>query len=428
MSTPPPVKSPADVPLALAEPVTRVGPRWIGLISLANLALWMGYFGPLQVLLPQQMEAVAPAGKETALAWVTGIGAAVAMVSNPLAGALSDRTAGRYGRRHPWTLLGALAGGLGLVLLAVQGTVAGVVIGWCLAQAGLNAMQAALTAGVPDHVPVRQRGAVSGWIGIPQTLGVVLAVVLVTTVVTTTGAGFLMIGALVPLCALPFVLATPDPPLPAGHRPPFSAGGFLRGFWISPRAHPDFAWAWLTRFLMQLGNAVTLLYLLYFLTDAVHYEREFPGAKAEDGLLVLILIYTVAVILTTVAAGAISDRLGRRRTLVTLSGAISAVPAVMLALWPQWTVVMVAAAVMGVGFGVYLSVDNALITQVLPAAAGRAKDLGVINIANSGPQVLAPVIAGPIVASLGGYPVLYLTAGALTLLGAGLVWKIRSVP
>nr|WP_262843508.1 MFS transporter [Sphaerisporangium corydalis] len=417
-----------DVPAALAEPVTRVGPRWITLISLANLALWMAYFGPLQVLLPQQVAAASPVGKETALAWVTGIGAAVAMVFNPLAGALSDRTAGRFGRRHPWTLAGAVAGCLGLVFLAFQGSVAGVVIGWCLAQAGLNAMQAALTAGVPDHVPVGQRGAVSGWIGVPQTLGVVLAVVLVTMVVTTTRSGYLLIGALVPLCALPFVLTTPDPRLPAAHRPPFDLAGFLRGFWISPREHPDFAWAWLTRFLMQLGNAIALLYLLYFLTDAVHYERLFPGQKPEDGLLVLILIYTVAVVITAVSGGVLSDRLGRRKTLVTVSGVVSAVPAVILAFWPEWTMVMVAAAIMGIGFGVYLSVDNALVTQVLPAATGRAKDLGVINIANSGPQVLAPVIAGPIVAGLGGYPVLYLTAAALALLGAALVWKIRSVP
>ncbi|MDH2424372.1 MFS transporter [Sphaerisporangium sp. TRM90804] len=427
MSTVPPV-TPHDLPAALAEPVRRVGPRWIALISLANLGLWMAYFGPLQVLLPQQVAAAAPGSKETALAWVTGVGAAVAMVANPVAGALSDRTAGRYGRRHPWTLAGAVAGGLGLVFLAFQGSVLGVLAGWCLAQAGLNAMQASLTAGVPDHVPVAQRGEVSGWIGVPQTLGVVLAVVLVTVVVTTTSSGYLVIGLLVPLAALPFVLATPDAPLPAAHRPHAGVRDLLRGLWISPRAHPDFAWAWVTRFLMQLGNAIVLLYLLYFLTDAVGYERVFPGGRAQDGLLVLILIYTAAVVLTTVAGGVVSDRLGRRKAMVTVAGVVSAVPAVLMAFWPRWTMVIVAAAVMGVGYGVYLAVDNALITQVLPTASGRARDLGVINIANSGPQVLGPVIAGPIVAGLGGYPVLYLTAAALSLLGAGLVWKIRSVP
>ena len=85
---------------------------------------------------------------------MTGIGAAVAMIANPVAGALSDRTTGRFGRRHPWTVGGALAGAAALVLLVGQHTIAGVIIGWCLVQVGLNAMLASLTAGVPDHVPV----------------------------------------------------------------------------------------------------------------------------------------------------------------------------------------------------------------------------------------------------------------------------------
>ncbi|GAA0441904.1 hypothetical protein Acor_05930 [Acrocarpospora corrugata] len=259
---------------ALGEPVQRVGPRWIATISLANLALWMGYFGPLQVLLPEQVAQVAPGGKEAAPAWVTGLGAAVTMISNPIAGALSDRTTSRYGRRHPWTLLGAITAGAAFLFLATQHTVAGIALGWCLAQLALNAMQAALTAGVPDRVPVHQRGEVSGWVGIPQSLGIVLAVVLVTMVATTVSSGHVLIGLLIPLCALPFVLGTPDPVLTA--KPARSP------FWINPRRHPDFAWAWITRFLMQLGNAMATLYLLYFLTDAVGYERLFPGQQASD--------------------------------------------------------------------------------------------------------------------------------------------------
>ncbi|WP_084957716.1 MFS transporter [Thermoactinospora rubra] len=411
-----------DVPAALAEPTRRVGPWWIAGIALANLALYMGYMAPLQILLPEQVAAAAPGWKEEALAWVTGLGALVAMVGNPVAGALSDRTTSRYGRRHPWTLAGALLGGAALAFLAVQESVVWIAAGWCLAQGSLNAMQAALTAGVPDHVPVRQRGEVSGWIGVPQTLGVVLGVVLVTAVATTTTSGYLLVAALIPLLVLPFVLTTPDPRLP--YRQPFA----LREFWISPREHPDFFWAWFTRFLMNLGNALVMLYLLYFLTDAVGYERLFPGERAADGLLKLVLIYTAAVVLTAVAAGVVSDRLGRRKALVTVSGLISALPAVALALWPTWPLVMAGAGVLGVGFGVYMAVDNALVTQVLPAAAGRAKDLGIINVASSGPQVVAPVLAGPIVAGLGGYPALFLTSAALVLLGAALVWRIRRVP
>jgi MFS family permease len=91
-------------------------------------------------------------------------------------------------------------------------------------------------------------------------------------------------------------------------------------------------------------------------------------------------------------------------------------------------VAIVSAAIMGLGFGVYLSVDQALVTQVLPSAAARAKDLGIINIANSGPQVLAPAIAAPLVSQLGGYPTLFLSVAVITVAGSAFVWKIRSVP
>ena len=179
-----------------AEPARRVGRRWIALIALANLGLYLAYLGPLSVLLPNQIQAIAGSGHKVAvLGWVTGVGAAVAMISNPVAGALSDRTTGRFGRRRPWVVCGALAGAAALVFLGGQHAIVGVLAGWCLAQAALNAMQASLSAAVPDHVPVVQRGAVSGWIGLPQSLGVLLAVVLVTDVVTG-NAGYALLAAL----------------------------------------------------------------------------------------------------------------------------------------------------------------------------------------------------------------------------------------
>src|SRR5262249_27633575 len=247
------VPTASSVDALAAEPARRVGKRWIAFIALANLGLYLGYFGPITVLLPNQVQAIAgPAHKVAVLGWVTGIGAAVAMISNPVAGALSDRTTSRFGRRHPWTVCGALAGAAALVLLAGQSTIAGVIIAWCLAQAGLNAMQASVTAGVPDHVPVAQRGLVSGWIGLPQTVGVGGAVGAVP-VVLPGPAGCVLPGAGVVACALPSAPPPPAPPLPRSARPPFAWRAFARSFWLSPRRYPDFAWAWLTRFAVNLG-------------------------------------------------------------------------------------------------------------------------------------------------------------------------------
>jgi MFS family permease len=105
-----------------------------------------------------------------------------------------------------------------------------------------------------------------------------------------------------------------------------------------------------------------------------------------------------------------------------------AIAALVLAVWPTWPAALVASVLLGAGFGVYIAVDTALITQVLPAATHRAKDLGVINIASAAPQVLGPALAAPMVTHLGGYPTLYAVTAAITLLGSVMVVQIRSVP
>ena len=119
---------------------------------------------------------------------------------------------------------------------------------------------------------------------------------------------------------------------------------------------------------------------------------------------------------------------GTERIRVTPTAETSVIAAVILAFLPTLVWAMVAALVLGLGYGTYLAVDQALVTQVLPRAIDRGRDLGVINIANSAPQVLAPVIAAPIVTSVAGYTGLYLLTAVITLLSAVLVTRIRSVP
>jgi MFS family permease len=412
---------------ALTEPQIPVGKVWIGGISTGMLGLYMAFFTPIQVLLPLQLADIDDQGKVAAFGLVTGFGALVAVIANPLAGALSDRTTGRFGRRHPWTLGGVVVGAAALCLLGLQTSVIGVLLCWCLAQAALNAGYASLNAGIPDHVPVRQRALVSGWIGFPQALGLVIGAVIVTMLVTDLSAGYAVIGIAAAAMVLPFVLSTPDPPLPRRARKPLKWRDVLDTFWVSPRAHPDFAWAWFTRFLVMLGNATGTLYLLFFLQDAVGYERLFPGHTADEGVLILTLLYTTGVIATSVAGGVLSDRINRRKALVVASSVVMTVAALILTFWHTWPAAIAAAAIMGAGFGVYLSVDQALITQVLPAASDRAKDLGIINIAATAPQVLGPALAAVIVTGFGGYTGLYALSAVVTLLGGILVWPIKSV-
>lgn len=422
--------------VALEIPTQKARSPFIIALSLANLGIYLGFFTPIQNLLPRMSEAIDLANKEHVLALVTGAGAFVAVVANPLAGALSDRTTSRFGRRRPWVFWGSLIGALGVAALtlpsggALGKSVLFLAIFWCIGQFGLNTSYSAVTAAIPDRTPIDQRGVVSGWIGLTQAVGVVIGVGIVTAAITGLVPGTYAIAALSFLLVIPFLFSK-DPVLPKERVPAFDFGAFMRGFWVSPRKHPDFAWAWITRFLVSLGNAMATIYLLFFLKDAVKMKNP------DQGQLILIVIYTVGIVVTTVLFGMWSDRMGRRKIFVIWSTVLIATSAIILAFIQTFPAAMVAAAILGIGYGAYMAVDQALITQVIPAQIDRARDLGVINIANSLPQVAAPVLAAGIVNRaahtsgfhlFSGYTGLYLATAAITLLAAVLVNPIKSVP
>jgi MFS family permease len=421
------------VPLALADPSVHVKAGWITGLSLASLGMWMASLTPIQVLLPIQLQDIDSKHKIEALAIVSGVGAVASVLATPLAGALSDRTTyafsvfGLNGRRHRWTLIMALLGAVSMLVLAHQQSVAGVAVFWVLFSAFQNGEYASLSAAIPDHVPVRQRATVAGWVGMPQALGLVVGTVLVVVVLASNViSGYYVMAVLFFVLVIPFVFWTPDHPLDPKHVDAFSWKKLLQAYWISPKEYPDFAWAWITRFLASLAIAMGTLYLLYFLRDRVQlYKHE--HIPAATGLLILIVIYTACVVVTAVVGGIVSDRIGKRKMIVTVSGALMGLAALLLTFVENWDAALVAAVLFGMGFGAYLAVDQALITQVLPAAADRAKDLGIINIAIVGPAAIGAAIAGPLVI-LGGYPTLFAGTAVVAALGSIFVWRIKSVP
>ena len=411
---------------ALTEPERAVRPVWVTGVVLVNVGINAAFFGPLQVLLGQQAAAFSEGDKEAILALVTGAGAAVSLVANPLFGAFSDRTTSRLGRRVPWVLFGAILGAAALIALAGAPNVAVMALLWCLVQAGCNGAYAAVTAAIPDRVPVAQRGTVGGLAAMGQTVGILVGAVIAAAVTGNFAVGYLVCAVALLAGVVLYFFKSDDVPLPAGARPPFSLAGFAKGFWISPVLYPDFAWAWLTRLLVNIGNHMVTLYLLFFLKDAVHLQ-ETQGIAPEFGVLVLTGLYAAMVMVTSVVGGRLSDRTGKRKPLVIISSIIIAAASLILAFAPNWTGALLGASVLGIGFGCYLAVDFALITQVLPTSLSRGKDLGVLNVANSLPQVLAPLIAFPFVTLWGGYVSLYVAAAVIGLLGAVFVVKIKGV-
>ncbi|TAJ48825.1 MAG: MFS transporter [Herbiconiux sp.] len=410
---------------AFAEPVRRVGGVWIALFGAAWLGIWMAQLTPVQLLLPLQIEERLHAASWTdsvvAFGVISAIAGVFALITFPITGALSDRTTSRFGRRRPWIAAGALLFAVSLFVLGLQSELLGVGVWWTLAIVGFCVLSAALTAAISDQVPVDQRGFVSSWISAPQAVGLILGVLLVTTLFTGQFFGYTAVALLLIVLVAPFCLWMPDERLARGDRPPLTARALIEGMWVSPREHPDFGWTLSSRILVNIGNALGTTLLLYFLMFGLNDQN------AEDDLLVLIVIYTVFVVIASIAAGALSDKLGRRRVFVLAAAVLQAVAALLLAFVPELTATMIGAALLGLGYGSFLSVDQALATQVLPDPASRGKDLGIMNIATAVPQAIAPLLGAAIVTWLGGFPALFLVSALFGFAGAFAVSRVRSV-
>jgi MFS family permease len=414
-------------PAALAEPQRRVGGGWIAAFAAAWLGIWMAQLAPFQQLLPLQVEARIgdTPWQDSVLAFgvISGIAGVCAIVAFPVTGALSDRTTSRFGRRRPWIAGGALLFAVALLALGFQTGLVGLGVCWALAIVGFCVLTAALTATISDQVPVGQRGIVAGFISAPQAVGIILGIVLVTFVFVGNVAGYTALAVLLLVLVVPFLVLAPDARLARADRPPFTLAAIVEGMWVSPRRHPDFAWTLSGRILVNVGNALGTGLLLYFLEFGLHLS----ASDADDALLELVLVYMVFIVIASLVGGRLSDRIGRRKPFVIVAAILQAVAALLLGLVPVFEVALVGGALLGLGYGSFLAVDQALATQVLPDPADRGKDLGIMNIATAVPQALAPLLGALVVVGLGGFMTLFLLAGAATILGALAILPIRSV-
>ncbi len=402
---------PVAAPLA-----PSMGVAWTARFGLVWLGLWAAQLAPVQLLLPLQLADVDPAHKIRNFGLVNGVAGIAALVALPVFGALCDSTRSRFGRRRVWVAAGVVVYVAGLLLTGTADDWRGVAGGWLVAQLGMYAAMAGLTATIADQVPAEHRGAVSAAVYGPQALGIVVGLGLVTGL--GEDAGYPALAALLVLAALPWLLRARD--TPAVQRPQ-SLGAALRAGWAAPTRHPDYAWAFGGRLLVNLGNALGTTYLLYFLTDGLRV------ADPEGSLLVLTVVYLLATVTATWGGGVLSDRTGRRRVFVAGAAVLQALACAVLVAVPSWPSALVAGLLLGGGYGAYTSVDQALVTQVLPDARTVAGDLGVMNVAVVVPQALAPLLASLVIAELGGYDVLFTLAGVVTVLGALSVARIRTV-
>ena len=179
-----------EVPEALQVPSKAVSPGFQLLLSLANTAIWLSILPIVQILLPIQIAAFNTAARFTNLAIATSVGVLAALLTNPIAGSLSDRTTSRLGRRRPWLISGTMFSAVALVLMANSASFIILVIWWAIFHVAANVLLAALSAVVPDQVPVRKRATVSTFVSLSLPVGAVIGALLVTKVVKSTAFSY----------------------------------------------------------------------------------------------------------------------------------------------------------------------------------------------------------------------------------------------
>jgi MFS family permease len=403
-----------------------------------------------------------------------------------------------WGRRRPYILFGTLINVGGLVWMATATSIPSLMLAYTLVQFASNAAQAPFHALLPDIVPVEQRGQASGIMGLlliagniggvvvsglfidvsrPQpayqqglwlTYGIMIAVLVVLVLVTTitvrersiyanwqrmqkakqraaqdvrsrlSPSALLTGGSTIVLAGIAWGLMTL---LSTKHIAGIQIStdmqqvileviatiGLLRLFDFNPRRDPDFAWVFVTRLLMMLGIYTIQTFLQYYMRDVVGVTH--PEQQTTN----FVILVSLTSLVSTFAAGWLSDRFGRKR-IVYISGGLMALVGFVFIITHALSLVIAAGAVFGLGYGAYQSVDWALVADVLPSQNNFARDMGIWNISLSLPQIIAPVLGGPLIDSFTrqghpalGFQLLFAVAVVYCVLSTVAVRYIRGV-
>jgi MFS family permease len=393
------------------------------LYAFAYTALWVALLTPVIVTLALKIQSLTPGRAAQHISLVLCVGAVVALVANPLFGSLSDRTTSRWGRRRPWLIGGILGGLASLVIIGSAPNLTILLIGWCLAQLAFNATLSAMVAVLPDQVSADKRGAVSGILGVCQPIGMIAGTYLVQQLASSISWALIVPGMVGAIGVLLFAVTMQDPQIPAPPR--IERTSLIDLYLIEPARHPDFVWAWVSRVLFVVGSCTLQAYQPLYLMDrlglVVHEVPQLIFAST--------LIGSAMIVIASALAGRLSDRLGKRKAFVFIGAITYAVGLVFIATASSFEPFLTGIAIAGIGQGIYVGVDLALFTDVLPhQQRDAAKDLGLVNVTNTLPQILAPAIS-PLILSTNsdGYAALFFATAALCALGAFAILPLKKV-
>jgi MFS family permease len=418
------------------DPIGAVGPDVVpgskqprGFLF-AFVAAWFGLSLVLSTLggasIPKAFAFLDDSTKGVNLSIVIAIGGIVVMVITPLFGRLSDRTMSRLGKRRPWILGGALAGMAGVFVVAFSTELWQVIVGWAIIQTGYGATNSAVHALLADQISMRIRARVSAAASAASAIALIAGSLMIAALPNDQQWTWFIVPGVIgtAFCVLLFfrlhdIVRTDKPAR-------WTWSDVLSTYWLNPVRYRDFFWAWACRLLVTMSIFTVSAYLLFFIIDRLDVPKE----QASGVFATVLIAFTLTSIVTTIVFGWISDRTGRRKAIVWVSALLSAGGLTVAAVAPDLTVFLIAMVLVGGAQGAFVSVDVAMMTEVLPDFEEAGKDLGIVSLSYQLPQVLVPVLAIPLLA-IGGdgenYSALFIAAIVCGVLGGLAVLPIRSV-
>lgn len=385
-----------------------------------------------------------------ALGVLEAVGSLMAVVWQPIAGALSDRTTTRFGRRRPYIVVGTVGDVLFLVGLALAGTFGLVLVFYFLLQAASNTAQGPYQGLIPDVVPEAQRGTASGYFGLANVVGLLVGTLGSGYILAHAGrtAALLSICALLILTMLATVLLIPD-------RATRTANQFknvreaMTTTFARPLRYPAFLWLMASRLLILMGLVGVQSFVFFYFNNVFFHNDRMDTITASYTLLGLVIF---AAFVASWPAARASDRFGRRPFILIggLMGALGVLMLVfshyqllppqlveplakMLKVPPLAAQATLVGVLIGIGYGVFFSVDWAFIQDVIPTQEAGLF-MGFSNIATAGSGIIARFIGGflldpfnhgPKLLGLpGGFPVIFSIFSASLLIGALLILKV----
>jgi Na+/melibiose symporter-like transporter len=401
----------------------------ITILGFALTAIWQSLHS---IILPLRLlDFVAASQKNTYLGLLSFTGLILAMVVQPIAGAISDRSDFSWGRRRPYILLGTIAVILLLPGIGFFESYAAVFLVYCLLQISSNTAQGPYQAFIPELAPKEKRGLASGVKSLLEILGgAVLILFVIAPLMDNYFAGEGTKWLWLALAALGIVLlgTTATTVLlvkesPTSSRPRWSLLATLyKTFQIDAKENRDFVWFLVSRMLVFMAFTTIQQFAEYFLIDVIGVTS--PATATAKFSAVAI----IGMLIVVYPAGYLSDRLGRKAIAIT-AGLLGAIGIAIIFLSMDYTSILLAAGVLGVAIGAFNSTNWALATDLV-LEGEEARYLGLSNLATAGGAALARLIGLAIdffnahTPGLG-YQIMLVACFIYFIAGSALVMKIK---